>query len=137
MSLEQAIIDNTAAIRELIAAISNGIPTTGAQVAAVVEEVKAEEKQAKVDKKTKSETKEAPKSTEAPAVTQEQKDESAAAAVEVTYQEAAAAITSLSRVKGRDAAVALLKKFGAAKLPDVKPEDFAAIVEEANEQAGA
>ena len=45
-----------------------------------------------------------------------------------TYQDAATAITKLSRTKGRDAAVAVLKKFGAAKLPDVKPEQFADVI---------
>lgn len=46
----------------------------------------------------------------------------------VTYKEAAEAVTKLSRTKGRDAAIAVLKSFGADKLPDVKPEDFAAVV---------
>jgi hypothetical protein len=45
-----------------------------------------------------------------------------------TYQDAAAAITKLSKTKGRDAAVAVLTAFGAAKLPDVKPEQFADII---------
>ena len=53
-----------------------------------------------------------------------------------TYQDAAAAITKLSRVKGRDAAVALLAEFKAAKLPDVKPEQFAAIIAKATALAG-
>lgn len=47
---------------------------------------------------------------------------------EVTYKEAAEAVTRLSRTKGRDAAIAVLKSFGADKLPDVKTEDFAAVV---------
>lgn len=137
MSLEQALIDNTAAIRELIAAISNGIPTTAQQVVAVVEEAKVEEKPAKKGKPEKAET---PK--QEAAATPEPKEEVAPAADEdegpvATYQDAATAITQLSKVKGRDAAVALLKKFGASKLPEVKPEDFNAIVAEANAQAGA
>jgi hypothetical protein len=41
----------------------------------------------------------------------------------------------LARAKGRDAAVAVLGEFGAARLPDVKPEQFAAIVA-ACEKAG-
>lgn len=53
-----------------------------------------------------------------------------------TYQDAAAAITKLSKAKGRDAAVAVLTAFGAAKLPDVKPEQFADIIAAA-EKAGA
>lgn len=63
---------------------------------------------------------------------------SAAAATEaVSYQETATAITKLSRVKGRDTAVALLAKFGAANLKEVKPEQFAAVLAAANEAAGA
>lgn len=45
-----------------------------------------------------------------------------------TYQATADAVTKLARTKGRGAAVAVLAKFGAAKLPDVKPEQFAAII---------
>lgn len=53
---------------------------------------------------------------------------STAADPAVTYKEAAEAVTKLSRTKGRDAAIAVLKSFGADKLPDVKTEDFAAVV---------
>ena len=53
-----------------------------------------------------------------------------------TYQATADAVTKLARTKGRDAAVAVLNEFGAAKLPDVKPEQFAAIIA-ACEEAGA
>lgn len=134
MSLEIAIQENTAAIRELIKAISNGIPTTAQQVAAVVEEateVKAEAP-AKTEKKAKAEKTESAKVEQA--ATPEPKADVAPAAddaPEVTYQDAANAITALSKTKGRDAAVALLKKYGASKLPEVKPEDFAAIVADA------
>lgn len=57
-------------------------------------------------------------------------------AQQATYQDAAAAITKLSRVKGRDTAVALLGEFGASKLPDVKPEQFADIIGKANALMG-
>jgi hypothetical protein len=133
MSLEQVIADNTAAIRDLIAAMQ------GAPVAApVVTEPKAEAP-AKTEKKAKAEKAETPKVETA--ATPEPKEEVAPAADEdapaATYQDAAQAITALSKIKGRDAAVALLKKFGASKLPEVKPEDFDAIVAAANEQAQA
>ena len=64
-------------------------------------------------------TTEAP-TTEAPAA------EAPAAAP--SYQDAANAIMRLARARGRDAAVAVLAKFGAGKLPDVKPEHFAAVI---------
>ena len=53
-----------------------------------------------------------------------------------TFQDTADAVTKLARPKGRDAAVAVLSKFGAGKLPDVKPEQFAAVIA-ACEEAGA
>lgn len=56
---------------------------------------------------------------------------------EVTYQDAATAITKLSREKGRDTAVALLAKFDAANLKEVKPEQFAAVIAAATEAMGA
>jgi FtsZ-interacting cell division protein ZipA len=142
MSLEATIAENTAAIRELIAAISKGIPTTAAQVAAVVDEAPAAEKKTSTKKSTKpsmfDEQTEAPKSEQA-AATPEPKADAAPAAAEakaVTYADAAAAITKLSREKSRDAALAVLGKFGAAKLPEVKPEDFAAVIDAANEALG-
>ena len=52
-----------------------------------------------------------------------------------TYQATADAVTKLARTKGRDTAVAVLKEFGAAKLPDIKPEQFAAVIA-ACEKAG-
>jgi len=44
-----------------------------------------------------------------------------------TYKDAAAAVTALSK-KNRDSAIAVLKSFGAQKLPDVKPEMFADVI---------
>jgi hypothetical protein len=51
---------------------------------------------------------------------------------EVTYQDAAAAIVKLSK-KSRDKAVAVLKQFGASKLPEVAPEKFPDVIAAANE----
>lgn len=45
-----------------------------------------------------------------------------------SYQDAAVAITNLSKTKGREVAVALLNRFDAAKLPEVKPEQFADLI---------
>ena len=64
----------------------------------------------------------------------EQKDDAPAA---VTYQDASKAILKLSAAKGRDTAVALLSKFGAANLKEVKPEQYAAVMAAANEAMGA
>lgn len=45
-----------------------------------------------------------------------------------TYQATADAVTKLARTKGRDAAVAVLNEFGAAKLPDIQPHDFQKVI---------
>ena len=46
-----------------------------------------------------------------------------------TYQATADAVTKLARTKGRDAAVAVLNEFGAAKLPDIQPNDFQKVID--------
>lgn len=117
MSIEQAIAENTAALNALAAAVRALVGNQNASGTAAAEP-KAE--QANVEKQS------------APAATQEQKAESAAAADKVeetaaapepvTYDQCAAAITSLAKGKGRAAAVEVLKSFGADKLPDVKED---------------
>lgn len=134
MSLEVAIQENTNAIRALIAALANGVPTTAAQVAAVVTEAKPE-------KAAKKETAKAEPKAEAQAAATAETTQAAEAekalhghannpADAPTYQATADAVTKLARTKGREAAVAVLTKFGASKLPDVKPEQFAAVIAE-------
>ena len=141
MSLEATIAENTAALRDLIAAIGKGIPTTHAQVAAVVAEAKPEATAKKPDGAAQTaETK--PTATSA-AAEQAAREAAAAAAAQATealnghadkpadaptYQDAANAINALAKAKGRAAAVAVLAAFGAAKLPDVKPEQFADVI---------
>ncbi|MBG0871854.1 hypothetical protein H0X91_17950 [Burkholderia sp. 9777_1386] len=49
-------------------------------------------------------------------------------AAPVTYEQASAAVTGLAKTKGRAVAIDVLKKFGATKLPEVKPEQFAALI---------
>ncbi|MDR8026474.1 hypothetical protein KPA93_24955 [Burkholderia cenocepacia] len=49
-------------------------------------------------------------------------------AAPVAYEQASAAVTSLAKTKGRAVAIDVLKKFGASKLPEVKPEQFAALI---------
>lgn len=53
-----------------------------------------------------------------------------------TYEDASKAIIALSKAKGRDAAVAVLEKFEAANLKEVKPEDYAAVIAAANKALG-
>lgn len=141
MSLEATIQENTAALRDLIAALSHGIPTTAAQVAAVVAEIPALVNEVETEKSAPAKKTKAAAIQEQPTPTASASSESSSSGTAETeaptYQDAAGAITKLSRTKGRDAAVALLTKFGAAKLPEVKPEQFAAIIADANEAMGA
>lgn len=96
-------------------------------------EVKKPEKVAKPEAAATQPIAEAPAAPEQKA---ESSGETQYEGKEPTYADAAAAITKLSKIKGRDAAVAVLAQFGASKLPDVKPEQFAAVIAAAD-QAGA
>ncbi|AAR97700.1 hypothetical protein ACLRAE_12450 [Bordetella bronchiseptica] len=154
MSLEAAIQENTSALRDLIAAIKAGVPTTAAQVAAVAAEAPAAQQEASTEKKpratsakTTAATAPTPPTAEvgaadapeskaensAPVQAGDAGQDAAAGDAAPTYQDTADAVTKLARVKGRDAAVAVLSKFGAAKLPDVKPEQFADVLAACNQ----
>ena len=143
MSLEATIAENTAAIRELIAAIANGIPTTAAQVAAVADQAPKKEKgKATVPANGASSTQEGT-SPAAPAGAAAQDPAAGAvsspapAAASVTYDEVKAAILKLSQAKGREQVVAALTEFGVAKGPELKPEQFAGFIAKANELVAA
>ena len=130
MSLEQAIQENTAAIRELIAALGTGATSQAAAPAetATVEEPKAE-KPAKEKKQ------------QAPAATPESKEEAAPAADDpapVSYDDCAQSVTKLAKTKGRPAAVALLGQFDLKTLQDAKdkPELLARVKAAADAELG-
>ena len=130
MSLEQAIQENTAAIRELIAALGNGATS---QAAAPVETATVEEP--KAEKPTKE------KKQQAPAAMPESKEEAAPAADEpapVSYDDCAQAVTKLAKTKGRPAAVALLGQFDLKTLQDAKdkPELLAQVKAAADAELG-
>lgn len=120
MSLEIAIQENTSALRELIAAISKGIPTTSTQLAAVIAEAPV-----KVEETGKAKE---PEVTAASAPV---------TATIVDYEAVKKATLELSKAKGREATVAVLKRFGAEKAPDLKPEQYADYVAAAAETVGA
>lgn len=135
MSLEIAIAENTAALRELIATLSKGIPTSAAQVAAVVEQSKvvedtteADAKAAKAaaDKKAAAAKADAAKKAKeaeaAAAATQEPKDDDAAA---IDLDQVIAVTLALGKAGKRVELVALLGEFGAAKSSLLDPSDFA------------
>jgi hypothetical protein len=130
MSLEQAIQENTAAIKALIAALGTGATS---QAAAPVETAPVEEP--KAEKPTKE------KKQSAPAATPESKEEVAPAADEpapVSYDDCAQSVTKLAKSKGRPAAVALLGQFDLKTLQDAKdkPELLAQVKAAADAELG-
>lgn len=133
--LEEAIKENTAAIRELIAAIAKGVPTTAAQVAAVVAEAPKTEKAEKVVTKTET----VPVEQDLAASKNAKQAEEAlnghanADTKGVSYDDVKAVIIKVSGAKSRDDVVALLGKFGVAKGPDLKPAQYAEFVAAATE----
>lgn len=133
-ALNQSVVENTIALRDLIAVLkrqayveaaqpadipgfdSPELPPVGSASTGAVEQ---DPIPAPAAASKKGETK--PKA--------EPKVEQPAPAAQVDYATAAAEVTKLSRAKGRDAAVALLARFGAAKLPEVAPERYAEVVD--------
>ena len=120
MSLEQALAENTAAINNLIAVMSK-IPykhtepqTSGEASAASVPG------EAKIVK-----TAESPAKDEAPAPP----EFVPVPAKAYTYAEVAKRVTDVVSKKGRDAAKQILVRFGASKLPEVDPKDYAELMD--------
>lgn len=150
MSLEQTLNENTIAIRDLIAVLKMqgyalasqpaeipGFDTvTSASTGATEQdpvpakpvsgETYTNEQMLKDAVEVANAANPEPKTKAKPKA--EPKVEQTAPAAEVSYADAAAAVTKLSRLKGRDAAVSLLSSFGAAKLPEVPAERYADVV---------
>lgn len=119
MSLEIAIQENTSAIRELIAAIANGIPTTNAQVAAVVAETPT---------KAKAPTKAKEPETTLPGKAVWPFPTPGVQTLTVDFETVKKPFLALVNKKGRDAGVAILTAFGVptgGKLGDIPVEKFA------------
>lgn len=131
MSLESVIAENTAAIRELIAALANGKPVTAAQVDSAGTEVK-ETKAAKTDKPKAEKKADTPKpeAAESSAATQEQKDEPAAA--EVTKDDVVAATLALGKAGKRNQLVEKLTELGVPKASALDEPEWAGYVAWAN-----
>lgn len=137
MSLEQAIQDHAAAIRELAAAIrQGGAPRTADQhlaaaAAHVTEANKVIEKTQTAGKKADTKKPDPkPEPVEAPVeeqsvATQEQKDEPAAAEVEVTRDQVRDITLALGKAGKRDPLVALLGELGVAKSSQLEDNQLA------------
>lgn len=77
------------------------------------------------------------KATDKPAKAVKTEDTAPDAPKALTYDDVKTPFLAFVKDKGREAGVALLAKFGAAKLPDVKPEQFADALAAINEAAKA
>lgn len=125
MSLEQAIAENTAALRDLIAAITNGV---SAGQNPVVDEpapqVKAE-KPAKVEKAKAADPKPEQVEEPAPAATPEPKADSVAAAADeddekvITVQDVTDITIALGRAGKRQQLIELLAEFNVPKASQI------------------
>lgn len=125
MSLEQALADNTAAIRELIAAMRPAAPAT---VTAVVQAVTAPAADTSSIILIEPEEKAAPEVPYTmPALQPREVVVEAPAAIE--YAQVAQAIIDSFKVD-RTKVIAALGKFGAKKGPELKPADYAAFLAE-------
>lgn len=124
-ALNQSVVEQTIALRDLIAVLKRQAYVEATQPAEIPGFDKPVEALG-----VKTESSATGAAEQDPAITTAVKTEqpAPASAAEVDYATAAAAVTKLSRTRGRDAAVALLARFGAAKLPDVDPAQFAAVV---------
>ena len=129
MSLEHAIQDHAAAIRELAAAIRGGAaPRTAA--AQVTEANKAVDKAQTSTKKAEKKPDPKPEPVEAPveeqsAATPEQKDEPAAAEVEVTRDQVRDITIALGKAGKRDPLVALLGELGVTRSSQLEDDQLA------------
>lgn len=123
MSLELAIQENTAALRDLIARLTAGSPT--AVTMSATEYVEKLDKPAVEDTKAKEESK--------PADTKAKTEP-----VALDYnKEVKPLLLKVSASKGRDALVELLNKFGVTKGDQLPAEKLADVVAEVNDLLAA
>lgn len=110
MSIEQAIADNTAALRDLIAVLSK--QSAVATVAPKQEKAKPEPK---VEKAPEAPKVEAPAPQDAPP-----------ADAPIDFEAVKGPFLELCKVRGADAGRNLLSGFGVAKLSEIKPAEYGA-----------
>lgn len=123
MSLEQAITDHAAALRELAAAIRATVGATHDSTAAAADKVITDAKASAATKQQATVVTKPADEVKAAATTATSADAAAP-----TYDDVKAKVLELSKDKGRDQVVALLQRHGVAKAPDLKPEQYAAVI---------
>ena len=147
MTLEAAIAENTAAVRELIAQLRSGTALQQPTAEAIDANIKAlnaaQAQEAAAPKPTPAAkpaapaptppTAEAPASAPSPRANEPPSPPAAAEALD--YATTAKAVNALVKASGRQAAVDVLASFGAATLKDVQPAQYAAVVAACNAKA--
>jgi hypothetical protein len=118
MSLEQALERNTEMMADLIRALEGFQPVAAPQEAPPVPKLRPKADTPPTSEEKPSATTATPETTSTPATT-----------AGIEYAQVAAAITSTFKID-RAKVVAALAKFGAAKGPQLKVEDYAAFLEE-------
>jgi hypothetical protein len=132
MSLEQALNENTAAIKALglimvgLSPAIIGSPDTAAASEPVVR--KAESKPGAAKPAEKTEETDQPPEHPAPAATGK-----ATETKQVTYDEAKAAVTAVVKARGRDGGLAVLAKFNTQSLLEVPEAQWADVITACNE----
>lgn len=125
MSLEQALADNTTAIRELIAAMRPAAPATVTAVAQAITAPAADTSKIVLIEPDEEAAPEVPYTL--PALQPREAVVEVPAAIE--YAQVAQAIIDSFKVD-RTKVIAALGKFGAKKGPELKPADYAAFLAE-------
>lgn len=142
MSLEQAITDHASALRELAAAIRSTI--SGAHdITAATDKVIRDAKKADTpaagattqatgavegsDAKKSADTQTAATTAKAGAARASPSD-----VAQVDYEAVKAKVLALSKAQGREPTVALLQRYGVDKAPELKPEQYAGFIADAD-----
>jgi hypothetical protein len=125
MSLEQAVLANTAAIEKLTALLAGGATIPGTVPVETVAPDTKVSKDAETAKAARVKALKAEKKSEEPKAAEDPK---------LTYNDAAKAVVDLQKVKGTPAAKALLAKFGGKALAEIKSEKYADLIAEAQKE---
>lgn len=127
MSLELALQQNTDALHQLIALLSDPSALKAASAPVATTEQKKEKPAAE-----KSEKKQSAGDVQTAETTKAETTEAAKSSddkPQPTYDDVKAAVIKLSQAKGRDTVVDVLSRFGVTKAPDLKPDQYAGALE--------
>lgn len=140
MSLEAALQEHTAVMRELLARLTAGsltaVAMTGTEYVAKIDAEAAEQPAAKPT--TAAEAVAQAKASAAAAAKAQETTSTAEATAALDYEkDVRPALVKVSTGKGRDALVALLAKFNVTKGDQLQPAQLADVLAAANELLGA